>query len=139
MNPQAPTPGTYPTLVAVLTTTSGTHVIASSDTMGGIAAQAKMWLDMTTSGQAITDGTIQAIMIEHHDPVTNKVATITNTKGLPSRRDAGTYKVHSRAAVVAKLTNFALPAAQRKFIRDSKVHHRGLPKNPMRPSNNPIH
>lgn len=118
-----PTGQTYPKFVAVLTTTQGEFPIAQADDLPTLAAQARFWLDMGTQGQQITDGQIQRITIEEHDPTTNQLVVHTSKRSGKRKVQARTFTVRSRAAVIDKLNSRAQLPDAKKFQR-AETHPR---------------
>lgn len=53
-----------------LATSLGNYVIAASDTVNDLVAQAKLWLGTSSAAQSLTDGKVISITLQELDPAT---------------------------------------------------------------------
>lgn len=62
--------GAAPQFQLLLRTTDGDHILGASDTVNDLVDQAKIWLNATDAGAAITDAMVRSIILQEVDPAT---------------------------------------------------------------------
>ena len=85
--------GNFPQFQLVLRATDGDHVLGASDTVNDLVEQAKIWLNATDAGAAITDAMVRSIILQEVDPATGNYV------------DGEELPVESKQDVVAQARN----------------------------------
>ena len=85
--------GNFPQFQLVLRATDGDHVLGASDTVNDLVEQAKIWLNATDAGAAITDAMVRSIILQEVDLVTGNYV------------DGEELPVESKQDVVAQARN----------------------------------
>ena len=62
--------GNTPQFQLLLRATDGDHIMATSDTVNDLVGQAKIWLNASDEGMAITDAQVRSIILQELDPQT---------------------------------------------------------------------
>lgn len=88
--PEGQDVGAIPQFQLLLRATDGDHVLGASDTVNDLVDQAKIWLNSTSGGSAITDAQVRSIILQEVDPTTGAYV------------DGEELPVESRADIVAQ-------------------------------------
>ena len=94
--PEVPEENPTPQFQLVLRTVAGDQVIAASDTVNDMVEQAKIWLNATDAGAAITDASVRSIILQEVDPATGAYV------------DGEELPVDSKQDVVAQARNLGI-------------------------------
>lgn len=62
--------GNTPQFQLLLREVAGDHILGASDTVNDLVDQAKIWLNATDAGAAITDASVRSIILQEVDPAT---------------------------------------------------------------------